>query len=462
MKEIILLIDIGSTFTKVTAVDMKEEKILATARAFTTVATDVNEGLDKAVALIKEQIGDFEPTKRLVASSAAGGLKMISIGLVPELTVKAAKTAALSAGAKLAGSYSFALCDDEAEEIAGIRPDIVLLSGGTDGGNAEVILHNAKMLADIPLNFPVVVAGNKKCAKECGEIITASGKTAYVTENVMPAFNKLNIIPAQDVIRSVFLERIIKAKGITKIAGLIEGIIMPTPSAVLKAATLLAKGTEISEGIGDLILVDMGGATTDVYSVCKGKPTNASAVMKGLPEPYSKRTVEGDLGARYTAESVVEAYGMKKFCLKSGLSEEEVNGFFEKIRKDKSYIASTEKEIAFDKSVAGAAVELAVTRHAGTLESFYTCNGIMFMQTGKDLSNVKTVIGTGGPIIGKDYAAEVLSGAKYDPAVSESLRPKEPEYYIDRKYVFAAMGLLSELYPETALKILKEDTIRIG
>lgn len=462
MNNIVLLIDIGSTFTKVTAVDMDAERILATARSFTTVATDVNEGFDKAVALIKEQIGDFQPSKILAASSAAGGLKMVSIGLVPELTVKAAKTAALSAGAKLAGTYSFELCKEEADEIAALKPDIVLLSGGTDGGNTEVILHNAKILADIPQSFPVVVAGNKKCAKECGDIISASGKTAYVTENVMPSFNKLNILPAQDVIRSVFLERIIKAKGITRIAGLIEGIIMPTPSAVLKAATLLGKGTEISPGIGDLVLVDMGGATTDVYSVCKGKPTNSSAVLKGLPEPFAKRTVEGDLGARYTAESVVEAYGLKKFCYKSGLSEEEVQGFIEKIRVDKSYVASTEKEILFDKSVAASAVELAVTRHAGTLESFYTCSGMMFMQTGKDLSNVTKVIGTGGPMIGKDYAAEVLSGAKFDMAMPESLRPKNPEYYIDKQYVFAAMGLLSELYPETALKILKEDTIRIG
>lgn len=186
MKEIILLIDIGSTFTKVTAVDMKEEKILATARAFTTVATDVNEGLDKAVALIKEQIGDFEPTKRLAASSAAGGLKMISIGLVPELTVKAAKTAALSAGAKLAGSYSFALCDDEAEEIAGIRPDIVLLSGGTDGGNTEVILHNAKMLADIPLNFPVVVAGNKNAPRNAERLLRRAEKRLTLPKTLCP------------------------------------------------------------------------------------------------------------------------------------------------------------------------------------------------------------------------------------------------------------------------------------
>ena len=461
MKEVILLIDIGSTYTKVTAVDMASESILGTARSFTTVATDINDGLNNAVELLRERVGDFTIVKRLAASSAAGGLKMVSIGLVPELTVKAAKLAALGAGAKLAASYSFELCDDERDEIAGIKPDIVLLSGGTDGGNADVIVHNAEVLATVPTSFPVIVAGNKKASRKCSEILEAGGKTVYVTENVMPAFNKLNILPAQSVIRDVFLERIISAKGITRVQGLIEGILMPTPSAVLKAASLLSKGTKNTPGIGDLVLVDMGGATTDVYSVCSGRPSNDGVVMKGLPEPFEKRTVEGDLGARYTAESVVDAYGMAEFCEKSGLSADVTRSLIEKIHVDPSFIAATPDERAFDKWVAGCAVELAVRRHAGSLESVYTTSGLMYMQSGKDLTQVKTVIGTGGPLIGKDYSKEVLSCAKFAESEPESLRPQSPSFFIDGRYIYAAMGLLADIYPETALKILKENTLKL-
>ncbi|MEG1924083.1 MAG: glutamate mutase L, partial [Clostridia bacterium] len=116
MCDVVILIDIGSTFTKVTAVDIKNECIVGNARAFTTVDTDINEGLNKALNSLKESIGEFNIVKRLAASSAAGGLKMISIGLVPELTVKAAKMAALSAGAKLMQTYSFELCEDEVDE----------------------------------------------------------------------------------------------------------------------------------------------------------------------------------------------------------------------------------------------------------------------------------------------------------------------------------------------------------
>ena len=156
----VLLIDFGSTYTKLTAVDVEKEEILGTARGITTVETDIMEGLQEGLDVLFAQTGKLEFQRVLGCSSAAGGLKMVAIGLVPELTAEAAKRAALGAGAKVLGVYCNELSEYEIEEIAALKPEIILLAGGTDGGNKEVILHNARMLCTLGLDVPVLVAGN--------------------------------------------------------------------------------------------------------------------------------------------------------------------------------------------------------------------------------------------------------------------------------------------------------------
>ena len=136
---------------------------------------------------------------------------MMACGLVPELTASAARQASLGAGAKVVKVYSYQLNEDDAEEIAAQKPDIFLLAGGTDGGNSEVILHNAKVLAGVEADFPVIIAGNRSAARQCQRIL--EGRQTFVCENVMPRFGVLNIEPTQKKIRDVFLERIIKAKA---------------------------------------------------------------------------------------------------------------------------------------------------------------------------------------------------------------------------------------------------------
>ena len=111
----VLLIDFGSTYTKVTAVDTDSECLLGTAASFTTVQTDINDGLNNALALLEEKTGKLDFAARYACSSAAGGLKMIASGLVPELTAEAAKQAALGAGAKIAKIYSYDLTEDDVE-----------------------------------------------------------------------------------------------------------------------------------------------------------------------------------------------------------------------------------------------------------------------------------------------------------------------------------------------------------
>ena len=452
----VLLIDFGSTYTKVTAVDLDSETVLGTENAYTTIQTDINEGLENAIGALEQKIGKISFEKRLACSSAAGGLRMITAGLVPELTAKAARQASLGAGAKVVKVYSFELTEDDIEEIETLRPDIFLLCGGTDGGNTACILHNAAMLAKVSADFPIIVAGNRTAARECERIL--AGKEVILTENVMPKFGVLNIEPAQQKIREVFLHRIVEAKGLNKAKGLLDGILMPTPSAVLKAITLLAEGTKNEHGIGELIAVDVGGATTDIYSVASGMPTHSDTVFKGLPEPYAKRTVEGDIGMRYSIGGICDAVGMETIASRSGLSEDRCRELVDFLSQNTETLpdGDGEKE-ALDYALASSAVETAVTRHAGTMEETYTLMGLTYVQSGKDLTGVSRIVVTGGSLIHTKRTKEIASHALYNPATPGSLKPKKAEILVDRNYILSAMGLLSEKEPEIALRIMKKE-----
>ena len=161
-----LTADFGSTYTKLTAIDATKAEIIGTSAAFTTIDTDVMEGYNLALQRLEEEIGEFKYDQLLCCSSAAGGLKMVALGLVPELTAKAARMAASSAGAKVVKTYAFEISKAEQNEICAIDPDLVLLCGGTDGGNKEVIISNARKLCDIDRDFSTIVAGNKSASSE--------------------------------------------------------------------------------------------------------------------------------------------------------------------------------------------------------------------------------------------------------------------------------------------------------
>lgn len=452
----ILLIDFGSTYTKLTAVDVDSEEILGTAQAFTTVETDINEGLSNALLRLEEKTGKLEYADSYACSSAAGGLRMVTSGLVPELTGEAAKLASLGAGAKVVGVYAFQLTEDDLEEIKGLSPDIFLLVGGTDGGNTECILHNAKMIASIKPTFPIIIAGNRTATRECERILSEC--EVHVCPNVMPKFGKLDVEPTQKKIREIFLGRIVEAKGLSKASELLSDIMMPTPSAVLAAMELLAKGSGDELGIGELIAVDVGGATTDIYSIADGMPEHMNTVYKGLPEPYAKRTVEGDIGMRYSVMGIVEAAGIGKVSNLSGLSEERINDLLKMLSENKELVPSGNDELkALDFALASLAIEEAVTRHAGTVYETYTMMGQTFVQEGKNLTKVKKVVVTGGSLIHTERTKEIASHALYSLSRPDSLRPKEADILVDRKYILAAMGLLSTYYPEVALRIMKKE-----
>ena len=452
----VLLIDFGSTYTKLTAVDVDSETLLGTAAAYTTVQTDINDGLSKGLALLEEKTGKVDYAETYACSSAAGGLRMVTSGLVPELTGEAAKLASLGAGAKVVGIYAFQLTEDDLEDIAAQKPDIFLLVGGTDGGNTECILHNAKMLASMKPEFPIVVAGNRTAARQCQRIL--EGCEVYVCPNVMPKFGVLNIEPTQKQIRQIFLNRIIQAKGLSKAAQLLSDIMMPTPSAVLQAMDLLAQGCEGELGIGELVAVDVGGATTDVYSIADGMPEHMNTVYKGLPEPFSKRTVEGDIGMRYSIQGIVDAAGIDRVSQLSGLSKARVQELVDYLKEHTDTVPGGDSELeSLDFALASMAIEEAVRRHAGTIEETYTMMGLTYVQSGKNLTKVKQIVVTGGSLIHTKRTEQIAAHALYSPAQPASLRPKAAGVWVDRTYILAAMGLLSSHYPAAALRIMKKE-----
>ena len=452
----VLLIDFGSTYTKLTAVDVESETLLGTAAAYTTVETDINDGLREGLKRLEEKTGKLEFSECYACSSAAGGLRMVTSGLVPELTGEAAKLASLGAGAKVVGIYAFQLTQDDLEEITAQKPDIFLLVGGTDGGNTECILHNAKMLATMQPSFPIVIAGNRTAARECERIL--AGHEVYICPNVMPKFGVLNIEPTQKQIREIFLNRIVQAKGLSAASELLSDIMMPTPSAVLQAMKLLAQGCEGEQGIGDLVAVDVGGATTDIYSMADGMPEHMNTVFKGLPEPYDKRTVEGDIGMRYSIQGIVDAAGLSRVSSLSDLPEERVTELVEYLKTHTDTVPNGDAELeALDYALASLAIEEAVTRHAGTIEETYTMMGLTYVQSGKNLTKVKQIVVTGGSLIHTKRTAEIAAHALYSPQNPASLRPKNADVWVDRTYILAAMGLLSSHYPQTALRIMKKE-----
>jgi len=447
-----LLIDFGSTYTKLRAVDLDRHRIIGAGQGPSTVTTDVMLGMKAALGDLERRIGGLPRFKyRLASSSAAGGLRMVTVGLVRELTAEAARRAALGAGARLIAAFSYQLTAEDIRKINDLSPDIILLAGGTDGGNSEVILANARRLGESAVGCPIVYGGNRAAMEKARTFL--SNKTTIITENVMPEFNTLNIEPARRAIRQVFMDRIVHAKGIDRAQAEFDAVLMPTPAAVLEGARLVADGVNGRGGLGTLLVIDPGGATTDVHSVASGNPSISGAILQGLPEPRAKRTVEGDLGMRHNAASIIDAAGIDSIADDASLTPIQVEAMLKAFAGDVERLPATSEEIAFDQALARAAVKIAVRRHCGTVETVYTVTGPAIVQHGKDLSEVGTVIGTGGAIVESRNPGAVLAMALSDTTEPLSLRPKNPRIMLDRDYFLFACGLLGTVEPEVALDL---------
>lgn len=454
-----ILVDFGSTYTKLTLVDLDNECIVANTSAHTTVTTNIKFGYETALGKLKK-IVDFKNINIvdiLACSSAGGGLKMVAIGITPTFTVEAARRAALGAGARLLKTYNYFLKDEDINEIDILNPDIILLTGGAENGNTKYIIHNAGLLKKLKSSAPIIVAGNSYASKDIKEIFKNSSKKFEITENVMPDVNRINPNPVREVIRKTFMQQIVVAKGMEDVEKITNEILMPTPTAVLKAAKLLAEGTEKYNGWGDIMVVDIGGATTDVHSISEPKK-DKKMIIEGLEDTYDKRTVEGDLGMRYSAVSLYESVGKENF-LKHNPSLENIKAKCELRHNKPNLIFKDQDEIEFDEIMAKNCVEISTKRHSGSIHPSYIGGKTVLVQNGKDLREINLIIGTGGIVINSKNPYLILKECvgKDD----KFLLPLRPKFAIDKKYIMSAMGILSMKNKNLAFKILTENIVEL-
>lgn len=457
-----LLFDFGSTFTKSTIVDRDARRVCYTFRTPSTVGTDASIGLRRCLEAISKVIGQSEmmAAEKLASSSAAGGLRMIVIGLTESLSMTAGRNAAWGAGAKVLRTFSGLLTDGDVEEIAAIQPEIIFLCGGYEQGNSDWVWQNAERLAAHPaITMPVVYAGNSQIASAVRVLFYRYEKTCIIAKNIIPAIGELSIESSVEAVRDIFMKRITHMKGFDTVKKYIGDIVMPTPAAVLQGVRLLAEGTTNQPGWEQLMLIDMGGATTDVHSYAAEDSLEGVHIV-GAKEPKAKRTVEGDIGARESCNSLLEAADMKRIEKLSGLTAAEIRSCRDERLAHHEFVARTEKEIRFENAMGMEAVRVSVRRHAGRMYAGFA-EGAQEIQKGKNLRNVKKIIGTGGPIIDNPDPKNVLTQALRTPQEKDVLLPETADFYLDKSYVFYAAGLLAKHDPELAFQILLESLTRL-
>jgi uncharacterized protein (TIGR01319 family) len=419
----LLCLDIGSTWTK-GALVAADGALVGTAQHPTT-PPEVLDGIASVTTRL-----DAQGVPVLACSSAGGGLRLAVVGQERLVSAEAGYRVALSAGAKIVHVVAGQLDGPAIRELRATEPDLVLLAGGTDGGDRSVLLHNARRIAANRLRPPIVLAGNAEARVEAEALLHATGRTVVATDNVLPDVGELAPGPARAAIRELFLRHVIGGKGLSKgntFRNLVKAV---TPDAVLIGVSRLAAEREE----GAVLVVDVGGATTDVYSAVS--TVDESAMERTVALPADRRTVEGDLGMRWSAPGIVAEAKVERL---DPPDDEEARSRARNV----DWIPDDDHGRDVDAHLAGLAAVLAVRRH------------------------LRLVDGQLGP---KGAGLLVLSGGVFRHATPERLeaiedrlradpvlRPvlRNAEITVDRHYVLAPAGLLADAgHTETADALL--------
>ena len=450
MKVDVLVAEIGSTTTVVNAFHRLDDKMpifLGQGQAPTSVLQgDVCVGLQGAVDDLCRRQGwsDIQYDAMLATSSAAGGLRMTVHGLVYDMTVRAAREAALGAGANLHQVTAGIMQEEDLEDLQDLNPNLILIAGGTDYGERRTALENAKLIRELNLNVPVIYAGNVQNQARIQRLFADAPAELYVVENVYPRLDDLNIEPARRVIHDVFEKHIIHAPGMERVRTMVNGSIIPTPGAVMECAKLLY------EQVGDLVVLDVGGATTDIHSVTEGSEEIASIQLS--PEPMAKRTVEGDLGVFVNARSMAKQIGMYNL-------EKEIGQDPTPIFENYKPIPDTPEQFKLTEALAWHAASDALERHCGRFRHTYGSNGRQTFADGKDLTNVKYLVATGGALTRLPGRKAIMERLCHLNDGGKLLFPKAQNLKLleDKNYYMASLGVLSRYHKEAAIALLKQD-----
>jgi uncharacterized protein (TIGR01319 family) len=401
-------VDIGSTFTKAALVDPATGELLGTAQAPTT--------LDDVVTGVLAATAGFPDAPVVACSSAGGGLRLAVVGYEELISAEAGHRAALSAGARV---VHVAAGVQDAAGLAALRaaePDVVLLVGGTDDGEASVLRANAAALAGADWSVPVVLAGNAVVRDEVAAVLRDGGLPVHEADNVLPDIGRLAPESARAAIRAVFLEHVIGGNRLSTDPRLRSWVRAVTPDAVLEGVTVLAR--VLAPAGVSVVVLDVGGATTDVYCVPDPDAEQATLGREAVGVPWRRRTVEGDLGVSWSVDALRTAAAAE------GLP---VPG---------------DDPLALGE----AAATVALRRHLRAEEGYGP--------GGASARSAGLVVLSGGVFRHADPAAvdQVIARVAADAGGAGSVLSGTP-VIVDRSYVLAAVGLLAADHPDTAVAL---------
>jgi uncharacterized protein (TIGR01319 family) len=521
--EKVLVVDFGSTFTKIGLFDTRQESF--DLKYVPTTVEDLRVGLADGLGVLEacraeDGWGPLDRAMRdyavrLPCSSAKGGLKMVTVSLVKEESGFAAELSALTAGAKLVNSYEGKLTEEQARRIYEVdQPEIILIAGGTDqGGDRDTQLHNARLLAESAryasysdYGVPVIYAGNQDVREQVERIFRDNDVDIHLTANVMPEVNQYDIEVVNEAIRKLFQTVIIRAKGFDVVQEYMDGPFIPTPRAAFRGINLLAHGYNGEPGFGNILALDIGGATTDFYSNVGSNPLYVypgedrkrrvkRTILRTPNVPLIYRRVEGKYGLSYNAENLKElarfhsgqmaselvdylqsrygqdlrpgGEGLYRFVSPTNGANSpmqiDLDGYLSWVSQNPHAIPHTPLGNSANAFLAKEIMAAATEKHAGHLQETET----YFLQHGVNFFNQDTkVLLIGGKIYHAyrdrkpgylEDLSLIASGVRYNPGQPEILRPAG-QVLLDASYLVSILGgLYGRVNPEQALRVMKRE-----
>jgi uncharacterized protein (TIGR01319 family) len=483
----ILATDCGSTTTKAILIEKRgdEYRLITRGEAPTTVEApfeDVTRGVLNAVREVEELAGrrlldgetiltpqrpgaaggpDEGVDLYLSTSSAGGGLQMTVSGLVLQMTGESAQRAALGAGAIVMDVIALndgRRAHEKIRRLRQLRPDMILLSGGTDGGDVKRVAEMAEILVAAEprarlgagYELPVIYAGNREAARIVTDCL-ASRTALTVVDNLRPALERENLGPARDAIHELFMEHVMAhAPGYKKLMTWTAVPIMPTPGAVGLIIEQVARQEKLS-----VVGVDIGGATTDVFSVFQG---------------VFNRTVSANLGMSYSVSNVMAEAGIGNILrwVPFEVDETELRNRIKNKMIRPTTIPQTLEDLVIEQAIAREALRLAFDQHRALAV------GLKGVQTERTISDITKQTGTGSTLVNLlDLQLLIGSGGVLSHAprraqaammmIDAFLPEGLTELAVDSIFMAPQLGVLSTVHPRAATEVFHRDClIRLG
>ena len=474
----ILATDCGSTTTKAILIQRRngEYRLIVRGEAPTTVEApfeDVTMGVLNAIAEVEELAGrKLLDGNRIISpqrdeqvgvdiyistSSAGGGLQMMVAGVVKSMTVESAERAALGAGAIVMdaiASNDGRRPHEKIERIRQLRPDMILLSGGIDGGTISHVVEIAELIAaadpkprlGMSFKLPVIYAGNKDARGEIKKRLDGETDLSIV-DNIRPVLERENLIPARNKIHDLFMEHVMaQAPGYKKLMGWTDAPIMPTPGAVGKIIETIAKLENIQ-----VVGVDIGGATTDVFSVFSG---------------VFNRTVSANLGMSYSVSNVLAEAGIENVMrwVPFDLEERDLRNRIKNKMIRPTTIPQTLQELIIEQAIAREALRLAFEHHKslavglkGVQQERTISDAFSQSRTGAslvDMMGLDMLVGSGGILshAPRRHQAALMSIDAFQPEGITRLA-------VDSIFMMPQLGVLSTLHEKAATEVFNKDCL---